>query len=122
MDIVLLTIQVVIALSLLLVWLVRPRMETGYRGGDAKNIKEEFAVYGLPNWFMILTGTMKVGFALLLVAGIWIPHLTLISAIAIALLMAGAVSMHIRVKDPLKKSLPALSLLALSLAVVFLTV
>jgi uncharacterized membrane protein YphA (DoxX/SURF4 family) len=119
MDIVIQIIQVVIALSLLLVWLVRSNMETGYRGGDAKNMREEFGVYGLPFWFMILIGILKVGFALLLIAGLWVPRLTLISAIAIAVLMAGALSMHIKVKDPLKKSLPALTLLLLSAVVIF---
>lgn len=122
MEIIVQLIQVVIALSLLLVWLVRPRMQTGYRGGNARNMKEEFAVYGLPYWFMILIGVLKVGFALLLIAGLWIPRLTLISAVAIALLMVGAIIMHLRVKDPLKKSLPALSLLVLSLVVILFTV
>jgi len=119
MEILVQIIQVVIALSLLMVWLVRPKMETGYRGGDAKNIKEEFGVYGLPYWFMLLIGTLKVGFALLLIAGLWVEHLTLASAIAIAILMAGALVMHVKVKDPLKKSLPALTLLLLSVVVIF---
>jgi uncharacterized membrane protein YkgB len=82
-------------------------------------MREEFGVYGLPFWFMILIGILKVGFALLLIAGLWVPRLTLISAIAIAVLMAGALSMHIKVKDPLKKSLPALTLLLLSAVVIF---
>ncbi len=119
MEVLVQIIQVLIALSLLLVWLVRPKMKTGYRGGSAKNMKEEFDVYGLPYWFMILVGILKVGFALLLIAGLWLPQFTLISAIAIAVLMAGALSMHIKVKDPLKKSLPALTLLLLSAVVIF---
>ncbi len=119
MDIVVLLIQVVIALSLMLVWLFRANRETVYRGGNAKNMKEEFAVYGLPYWFMIGIGILKVGFAILLIVGIWVPSLTLISSIAIAVLMAGALSMHIRVRDPFKKSLPALSLFLLSVVVIF---
>jgi len=122
METVVQIIQVIIGLSLLMVWLARPKMETGYRGGNAKNMKEEFEVYGLPSWFMILIGILKVGFALLLIAGLWLPQLTLISAIAIAALMAGALSMHIKVKDPLKKSLPALTLLLLSAVVIFYSV
>ena len=121
MDILIQAIQVLIALSLLLVWLVRPGKETGYRGGDAKNMREEFAVYGLPYWFMITIGVLKIGFALLLIAGLWLSRLIPVSSIGIAILMAGAVIMHIRVKDPLKKSLPALSLLVLSLLVSFYT-
>ena len=122
METVVQVIQVIIALSLLLVWLARPNMKTGYRGGNAKNLKEEFSVYGLPYWFMILVGILKVGFALLLIAGLWLPQFTLISAIAIAVLMAGALFMHIKVKDPLKKSLPALTLLLLSAVVIFYSV
>jgi len=97
MDILIQAIQVLIALSLLLVWLVRPGKETGYRGGDAKNIREEFAVYGLPYWFMITIGVLKIGFALLLIAGLWLSRLVPVSSIGIAILMAGAVIMHIRV-------------------------
>jgi len=119
MEILIQVIQVLIALSLLLVWLVRAGKATSYRGGDAKNIREEFAVYGLPYWFMITIGVLKVGFALFLIAGLWFPGLVPVASVGIVLLMAGAVSMHIRVKDPLKKSLPALSLLVLSLLVSF---
>jgi len=118
MEILVNIIQLFIALSLLLVWLARPQMETAYRGGNATNMREEFAVYGLPSWFMILIGILKVGLALTLIAGIWIRDLTLIGAIAIAVLMAGAVTMHLKVRDPLKKSLPALSLLLLCVMVI----
>lgn len=111
-------IQVIIALGLLNVWLLRANKQTQYRGGDAKNLSEEFVKYGLPYWFMILTGVLKVGFAILLLLGLWFPGIAYYSAIGISLLMAGALAMHLRVKDPLKKSLPAFSLLVLSLVVV----
>ena len=113
-------IQVIIAIVLLSVWLIRPRMQTRYRGGDAKNLKEEFAVYGLPYWFMIFIGILKVSAGILLIIGLWFPVVTPYTAIGVALLMAGAVSMHIRVKDQIVKSLPALTLLVLSLLVYFL--
>jgi hypothetical protein len=44
--------QIVIALGLLNVWLLRAKRPTAYRGGDAQNMKEEFEAYGLPAWFM----------------------------------------------------------------------
>lgn len=119
MEILIKSIQVLIALSLLLVWLVRTGKETGYRSGNAKNMREEFAVYGLPYWFMFTIGVLKIGFALLLIAGLWLPRLTAVGSVGVVLLMAGAVSMHMRVKDPLKKSLPAIGLLVLSLLVSF---
>ena len=40
--------QLIIALGILNVWLLRFNKATIYRGGSAKNMKEEFATYGLP--------------------------------------------------------------------------
>jgi hypothetical protein len=54
-----------------------------------------------------------------LVAGIWIPALTGPAATGMALLMLGAVVMHMKVKDPLRKALPAMIMLLLSLVVAF---
>jgi hypothetical protein len=113
-------LQVVIALGIVNVWILRSGKSTNWRGGAAKSMREEFAVYGLPAWFMALIGALKCILAALLVAGIWIPVLTMPAALAMAFLMLGAVSMHIRVKDSPKKSLPAFTMLVLSLLVVFL--
>ena len=41
------------------------------------------------------------------------PPLVLPAAIVVAMLMAGALAMHLKVGDPFKKSLPALSVLIL---------
>ena len=54
METAILVIQVVIALGILNVWVLRYGKATGWRGGDAKNMEEEFAVYGLP------AGSVKV--------------------------------------------------------------
>jgi len=86
-------------------------------GGNAQNMKEEFEVYGLPEWFMRVVGVMKIAFATLLIVGVWIPSVTLSAAAEIVALMTGAVVMHIKVKDPIRKALPALSLLGLSIFV-----
>lgn len=80
-------------------------------------MKEEFEVYGLPEWFMRVVGVMKIAFATLLIVGVWIPSVTLSAAAEIVALMTGAVVMHIKVKDPIRKALPALSLLGLSIFV-----
>jgi hypothetical protein len=69
---------------------------------------------------MCTIGATKVALALLLLAGIWVPSLVQPAAFALAALMAAAVAMHIKVKDPLKKSLPALIVLALSLTAAIL--
>ena len=119
MDKILIIIQLVIALGILNVWILRYGKATPWRGGAAKNMKEEFAIYGLPGWFMMLVGVLKVLFALLLIAGIWFSGLVYPAAIGIAVLMLGAIFMHIKVKDPLKKSLPAFIMFVLALIVAF---
>ena len=43
-------LQIIIAVVIIAVWIFRPRLETDFRAGNAKNIVEEFAVYGLPKW------------------------------------------------------------------------
>jgi hypothetical protein len=62
---------------------------------------------------------VKLLLAVLLVAGIWFPAVTQPAAIGMAVLMLGAVVMHVKVKDPPKKSLPAFTMLVLSLVVAF---
>ena len=111
--------QVVIALALVNVWILRFGKPTAWRGGDATNMREEFAVYGLPGWFMVGVGFVKLLCAALLIAGIWIPTLVQPAALVIAALMLGAIAMHLRVRDPLLRSMPALCLLVMALIVVF---
>jgi uncharacterized membrane protein YphA (DoxX/SURF4 family) len=110
-------IQVVIALGIFNVWILRFRKSTEWRGGTAASMKEEFQTYGLPAWSVQVVGFLKLAFAACLIAGIWFPALTKPAAVGIAILMLGAVAMHLKVKDPLKKSLPALTMLILSVIV-----
>lgn len=111
MDIATKVIQVVIALGIYNVWLVRFGKSTNWRGGTAQNLKEEFAVYGLPPWSVAVVGFLKLLCATLLVAGLWFPALTRPAALGLAVLMLGAVAMHFKVRDPLRRSLPAFTML-----------
>jgi uncharacterized membrane protein YphA (DoxX/SURF4 family) len=115
-------LQVIVALGLLNVWLVRAKASTAYRGGSAQSLKEEFATYGLPDWTFYVVGILKVGSALLLLLGIWVksPDLVRPPALVVAGLMVGALAMHAKVKDPLTKSLPALAMLLMCVALWFL--
>lgn len=110
-------LQIAAAIGLLNVWLLRFNKRTAYRGGNASSMSEEFAAYGLPVWFTYAIGALKIGAALALIAGIWFPALVLPAAALIGMLMLGALAMHAKVHDPLTKFLPALGMLALSLAV-----
>ncbi|MEM6542390.1 MAG: DoxX family protein [Bacteroidota bacterium] len=78
-------------------------------------MKKEFEVYGLSETMLYLVGSLKVLAATLLLVSIWIPQLILPAAGLMAILMAGAIAMHIKVKDPFQKSFPAFSFLVLSL-------
>lgn len=102
--------QIAVALSVLNVWLLRSQKATAWRGGNALSLRDEFRVYGLPDWFMTATGVFKVCLALALLAGLWMPSLARPAAIGVAIFMTGAVVMHVKVSDPFRKAVPALSL------------
>ncbi len=106
--------QTVAALWILNVWFNRFNKDTGYRGGDAKNMKEEFEVYGLSETQMYAVGAAKVGLAGLMLAGNVVPRVTRPASIGLAAFMLGAIGMHIKVGDPVKRYLPALTVFSLS--------
>ena len=114
------TLQVVVALGLLNVWLLRSLKPTRYRGGESVTLSQEFSAYGLPTWFFYLIGTLKIGSALMLLLGFWFPVLVQPAAFTILVLMVGALAMHFRVKDPLFRSVPALSMLIMCTVLVTL--
>lgn len=120
MEYVEIILKLIVGLSILNVWLLRANKPTEWRGGDANNIVEEFKAYGLPKWFMYTIGTLKSVLAILLLASIYYPQVELIAAYGIAFLMLGAVSMHFKIGDHPKKSLPAFTFLVLSLAITFI--
>lgn len=117
MEIVITIAQLIIGLGLLNVWLIRAGKSTNYRGGAAKTLAEEFAVYGLPKWSYPIVGVAKVTSAVLLIIGIWYSPVTRPASLLISLLMLAAVLMHAKVRDPLSKAVPASTLLGLSLLV-----
>jgi hypothetical protein len=110
-------LQIVAGLGILNVWLLRFRKKTDYRGGNARSMTEEFAHYGLPGWSVYWIGFLKISAALGLLGGLIIHSLVLPSAFLLAALMVGALAMHIKVQDPAKKSLPALSMLVICLLI-----
>lgn len=112
-------IQLIIAVSIFNVWILRFGKPTSWRGGSAKSMKEEFEAYGLPEWFMKLIGFLKLTLAALLIAGIFVPDFIKPAAIGMAVLMFGAIVMHIKVKDTPIKSFPALTFLVLSIILIF---
>ena len=114
------TAQIVIAISIYNVWFFRFNKSTRYRGGDAQSMKDEFASYGLPDYFVWVIGFSKVTLATLLLIGIYFNSLVFPASVGMALLMVGAIAMHLKVKDDIIKSLPATIFLILSLSIAFL--
>ncbi len=113
-------LQIVIALGLINVWLVRFRKATKYRGMGADSMQAEFLAYGLPTWFMYLVGGAKMLIAASMIAGFWIPELVYPASGLLVFLMIGAVSMHIKVKDPFIRALPAILVLLMALTSIVL--
>ncbi len=116
----LIALQFIVAFGILNVWILRSGKATAFRGGEAQNLREEFAVYGLPFWFFCLIGFLKVSLALALIVGFWYPPITQPAAMGLGLLMLGAFVMHLKVKDPIKKALPSLTVLAACVAIALL--
>jgi uncharacterized membrane protein YphA (DoxX/SURF4 family) len=114
-------LQLIVGLGLLNVWLVRPKSSTAYRGGGATSLREEFAVYGLPDVVFYIVGALKISAGVILIAGIWTPLPVRLAAAVIAALMVGALVMHVKVGDPVKKAVPATLMLAMSATIVVLT-
>ena len=119
MDLVTILIQVFIACAMLDVWLIRYNRPGVFRGGDAKTMAEEFEVYGLPVWFRNFIRVAKLSAGAAMIVGIWIPVAAVVAGIGLAVLMAGAVTMHIKVKDPIYKAFPSSLFLVLSLVVAY---
>ena len=106
--------QTAAALWILNVWFNRFNKDTGYRGGDATNMKEEFEAYGLSENAMYAVGAAKVGLAGMLLVGHAKPKLVRPASIGLATFMLGAIGMHIKVGDPVKRYLPALTVFTLA--------
>ena len=115
-------LQVVLGLGLLNVWIIRAHRATPYRGGDSTNLKDEFHSYGLPPWFFVAVGALKIGSATALLVGLWVPEVVVPAASVIVALMCGALAMHSRARDPRIKSLPAFLMLAMSASLFGITV
>lgn len=117
---VLVVLQLVVGLGLLNVWLLRSRSATSYRGGESQTLKEEFHAYGLPDSMFYLVGLLKVGAGVVLVTGVWLDLPVQAAAGVVALLMVGAIAMHVKVGDPVGRSVPAALMLIMSAGIVLL--
>lgn len=112
--------QLVIAFGLINVWLIRFKKSTAYRGGNASNMFEEFKVYGLSKSMVYIVGGLKIIIALMMLVGFSYPLVLVPSAYLLAMLMSGAILMHIKVKDSFMKSVPAIGMFLLAVIVILI--
>ena len=121
-DYISIILKIIVGISILNVWLIRPTKATKWRGGAAKTILEEFRVYGLSKQFCYFIGFLKVTLAVILLASIQFEDITMTGSIGLAVLLLGSISMHLKVCDKLIKSFPALLFLVLNLAITLISI
>lgn len=92
-------LQTFVAISVFYVWVVR-----------YPAVVAEFKDFGLPDWLRDLVGAAKLTAAYLLLELGPIEGLVPIGALGIVLLMAAALMMHLKAKNPLIKMAPSLGL------------
>jgi uncharacterized membrane protein YphA (DoxX/SURF4 family) len=102
-------LQALVAASVFFVWVVR-----------YANIIQEFKQYGLPDWLRDLVGILKITFSLMLLIGIERRPFAVVGGLGIAILMGAAFVTHLRVKNPVFKMLPSLTLLVLSTVIAWI--
>jgi putative oxidoreductase len=68
-----------------------------------KMFVENFRRFGYPQWFRVVTGSLEILGGLGLLIGIWLPWLAALASAGLALVMLGAVSTHLRIREPLQK-------------------
>lgn len=96
--------QLIVALSVLYVWVFR-----------LENIEKEFREYGLNDTIRNSVGAVKIALSTLLLVGIWYPSLVLVPALIMAFFMLCAQIAHFRTRHAWQKYLPSFLLLLLSL-------
>ncbi len=98
--------QVVVAVSVLIVWVFRYH-----------NVIAEFQQFGYSDVFRNFVGASKIAISTLLLTGICYEELTPYAAMGMAAFMLAAQLSHLRAKNPFTQRLPSLVFLLMSLFV-----
>jgi len=98
--------QVVVAVSVYIVWIFRYH-----------NVLKEFEQFGYSDVFRNFVGAAKMSLSALLLLGLCYPEITLYAALGMAFFMLSAQITHLRVKNPFKQRLPSFVFLLMSLFV-----
>ena len=109
LDILIELIKVISSVAIFFVWVVR-----------YENIRKEFDEYNLPTWLRDLTGILKLSFA-------WMLHssnqgMVVAGSFGITLLMLAAVATHVRLKSTFRRYIASVTMLLLSIAILYFSV
>ena len=104
-------LQLVIGVSIMVIWILRTTVSSAYRVGDAQTLSEEFTEAGFTEGVYQVMRILKPIFAFLLVIGIVYEPFFIPCMSFTTLAMIGAVYAHVKVKDEMKKMIPAVTLL-----------
>ena len=107
-DVIIEALKIIAAVSVYFVWVVR-----------YDNIKKEFQSYKLPKMFRDLVGILKISFTVML--QFENNNLVIVGALGIVVLMFGAVATHVRMKNPARDMLPAITMLSIGLIILLHT-
>lgn len=97
-------LKLILMAAVLFVWFVR-----------YDNIVKEFLEYNYPAWLRDLVGIMKVSSVFMLQSSD--VNIVKLGSLGLIVLMAAAVTTHLRVKNPVGKILPSLTLLTFSIII-----
>ncbi|MCC3373863.1 DoxX family protein [Cohnella sp. REN36] len=86
----------------------------------AKYWTDMFQHLGLPSWFRVVTGLVQLLGAAVLIAGYWYAGAIGWAGIWLGVTMLAAFLVHLKAKDPIGKSSPALVFAAINIALIVL--
>tara|TARA_Y100000768_G_scaffold274799_1_gene210476 strand:- start:296 stop:649 length:354 start_codon:yes stop_codon:yes gene_type:complete len=108
-DVAVEALKIIAAVSVYFVWVVR-----------YENIKKEFKSYRLPKMFRDFIGILKISFTVML--QFENNNLIILGSLGIVVLMLGAVATHLRMKNPARDMLPAITMLSISFIIFLYTI
>jgi len=120
MDLIQNTLQAIVGLAIINVWILRKDKPSQWRARNARTLQEEFATYGLSSSTLYAVGFCKLALAMAFILGIWIPQLTRFAAGGLTLFLLAALVAHWSVHDPFRKSVPAATLASLTASILLL--
>jgi len=81
---------------------------------------DNFAKWGLPQWFRVVTGLIELVAGAAMIVGIWQPSWAAWAGVVLVVTMIGAVLTHVRIKDTFKNTVNSIVLLVLSVVVLWI--